>query len=165
MPWLRDHFMTEIGALADATDLDPTALLRRLRAVASSLRGGGEGGLSLLEAVQTDAQRVVLDRLTGLMSLLEGHAEYVMDGVGPQVVPSVTTIRARFDERRGGGSAIQRVLRRLLGIDLKLRQYADGSRLLNRVWESPETLPSRAEIAEPTVWLDRVLDLRPSATA
>jgi coenzyme F420 biosynthesis associated uncharacterized protein len=177
VPWLRDHFMTEIAALAEATELDPSALLDRLRAVAGSLRGNGEGGISLLEAVQTDAQRVVLDRLTGLMSLLEGHAEYVMDGVGPQVVPSVATIRTRFDERRSGGSAIQRVLRRLLGIDLKLRQYADGSRFVravvdaagrdgfNRVWESPETLPSRAEIGEPALWLGRVLDARPSATA
>ena len=133
------------------------------------MRGRDGGGLSLIEAVQTPEQRVVLDRLTALMSLLEGHAEHVMDAVGPEVVPSVATIRKRFDARRSGGSPVQRVLRRLLGIDLKLKQYADGNRFVsavvdevgqeafNRVWESPETLPTRAEVNDPPAWIARVL--------
>jgi coenzyme F420 biosynthesis associated uncharacterized protein len=169
VPWLRDHFTSEIGTLLDATDLDPAAVISRLRAAAGSLRGKHNGGLSFLEAVQTPQQRVILDRLTAVMSLLEGHAEHVMDAVGPDVVPSVATIRARFDARRSGGSPLQRVLRRLLGIDLKLKQYADGNRFVtavtkaagheafNRVWESPETLPTKVEINDPAVWMSRVL--------
>ena len=176
VPWLREHFLAEIAALADATELDPTALLSRLRSVVGSLRDREEGR-SLLEAIQTPEQRVVLDRLTGLMSLLEGHAEHVMDGVGPDVIPSVRTIRARFDDRRTGGSPVQRVLRRLLGIDLKLRQYVDGRQFVgavvdavgmegfNRVWESPDTLPSRSEIGDPAAWLDRVHGGATAATA
>jgi coenzyme F420 biosynthesis associated uncharacterized protein len=131
----------------------------------------------LLEAVQTPEQRVVLDRITALMSLLEGHAEHVMDAVGPAVVPSVATIRKRFDQRRSGGNVVHKFMRRLLGIDLKLRQYADGSRFVNavvreagqesfnRVWEEPATLPTRAEIAEPHVWMERVLGIRAAASA
>jgi uncharacterized protein (DUF2342 family) len=83
----------------------------------------------------------------------------------------VAKIRARFDARRGGGSPLQRFLRRLLGIDLKLKQYADGNRFVsavvdvagrdafNRVWESPETLPTRAEIADASAWMSRVLGI------
>jgi coenzyme F420 biosynthesis associated uncharacterized protein len=113
----------------------------------------------------------VLDRITALMSLLEGHAEHVMDAVGPEVVPSVATIRERFNARRGGGNVVHKVLRRLLGIELKLKQYADGSRFVNaivkeagqdafnRVWEGPETLPTRPEIADPDRWMERVLGM------
>jgi coenzyme F420 biosynthesis associated uncharacterized protein len=151
-------------------------MIGRLRSAMGSLRGRRGQGLSLIEAVQTPEQRVILDRLTALMSLLEGHAEHVMDGVGPDVVPSVATIRTRFDARRAGGSPIQRLLRRLLGIDLKLKQYADGNRFVsavmktagrdgfNRVWESAQTLPTRAEINDPPTWVRRVLDVSdPSA--
>jgi coenzyme F420 biosynthesis associated uncharacterized protein len=176
VPWLRDHLMSEMTALIDATELDPAAVLQRIRQAAGSLRGRGEG-VSLLEAVQTPEQRAVLDRITAVMSLLEGHAEHVMDAVGPSVVPSVSTIRRRFDQRRASGNVIHKTLRRLLGIDLKLRQYADGSRFVNavvheagqesfnRIWEAPATLPSRAEIAEPQAWMERVLGTRAAATA
>jgi coenzyme F420 biosynthesis associated uncharacterized protein len=169
VPWLRDHFTNEIAALLDATDLDPGAMIGRLRSAARSVRDRGNGSLSLIEAMQTPEQRVILDRLTAVMSLLEGHAEHVMDAVGPDVVPSVATIRARFDARRSGGSPVQRVLRRLFGVDLKLRQYADGNRFVtavintagrdafNRVWESPETLPTKVEVNDPNAWMSRVL--------
>jgi coenzyme F420 biosynthesis associated uncharacterized protein len=174
VPWLRAHMLSELAELIEATDLDPAALARRLREAASSLRDSNRG--SLIELIQTPEQRVVLDRITGAMSLLEGHAEFVMDGVGPAVVPSVETIRSRFDQRRGGTGVIDRVLRKLLGIDVKMRQYAEGRRFVstvvdtvgqpefNRVWESPETLPSRAEILHPHRWIARVLE-RPAVSA
>jgi coenzyme F420 biosynthesis associated uncharacterized protein len=179
VPWLREHVRGEIAAYLLASDLDPAALLRRLRAaigaVADAVRGRNE--LSLLEIVQTPEQRTVLDRLTGVMSLLEGHGEYVMDGVGPDVVPTVAEIRRRFDSRRHEARGAERVLRRLFGIDLKLRQYEQGARFVravvdtvgiaafNRVWTSPETLPTRAEIADPPAWVARVVGLPPAVTA
>ena len=76
----------------------------------------------------------VLDRVTAFMSLLEGHAEHVMDGVGPSVVPSVKHIRSRFDaRRRDRGNLLDRVLRRVLGMDLKALQYAEGKRFVDAV--------------------------------
>ena len=121
----------------------------------------------MLEIVQTPEQRVVLDRVTGLMSLLEGHADVVMDGVGPAVVPSVDTIRGRFEQRRHSGTPIDRAVRRLLGLDMKLRQYAEGAAFvravvaaigmdgLNRIWSEPAMLPDAAEIRDPDRWLAR----------
>ena len=163
--WLHGHVRSEIGALLKATSLDdPEALLQRLKALVRAPRGA-----SLVELLQTPEQKVVMDRVTAFMSLLEGHAEHVMDGVGPSVVPSVDHIRARFEERRRHrGNALERLLRRLLGLDLKALQYAEGSRFVaaavgavgmagfNKVWESPETLPTRAEITAPLDWVARV---------
>jgi coenzyme F420 biosynthesis associated uncharacterized protein len=168
-PWLHGHVRSLLGDYLAASDLDPMALLSRLRgalgSVVETIRGDSQ--LSLLEIVQTPEQRAVLDRVTGLMSLLEGHADVVMDGVGPSVVPSVDAIRARFEERRRSGNTIDRAVRRLLGLDLKMRQYAEGAEFvravvdavgmdgLNRVWEGPELLPDAAEIRDPQLWLTR----------
>ena len=137
------------------------------------MRGGTESeGGSLIEVVQTPAQREILDRITALMSLLEGHADYVMDGVGPKVIPSVAEIRAKFQRRRKEATWLEQVVRRLLGIDAKLRQYRDGERFVravveqtdmatfNAVWDRPENLPTKAELADPGAWVKRVVTPR-----
>ena len=166
VPWMHDHVRSEIAALLQATSLDdPTQLLQRLKGVVTELPRGG----SLVELLQTPEQKVVLDRVTAFMSLLEGHAEHVMDGVGPSVVPSVRHIRRKFDQRRKERRGLlDRVLRQVLGLDLKALQYAEGKRFVdtavrelgmagfNRVWESPATLPTRQEIREPLLWVARL---------
>jgi coenzyme F420 biosynthesis associated uncharacterized protein len=171
VPWLREHLQGEITAYVDAIDLDPMNLLRRIGQLLGAVVGTarGERPSSILDLVQSPAQRAVLDRITAVMSLLEGHAEYVMDGVGPEVVPSVADIRARFDRRRVDISPFDRVVRQLLGLDAKMRQYSEGSAFvrgvaervgvdgLNTVWRSPDTLPTRAEIADPDAWVRRVV--------
>jgi coenzyme F420 biosynthesis associated uncharacterized protein len=179
VPWLRDHIQGEIQSFLSETEMDPSTLLERLREAAQSLTGrerGTEGEEeardergSIVELVQTPAQREILGRLTAVMSLLEGHADYVMDGVGPAVVPSVTEIREKFQRRRAvGAGRVDQVLRRLLGLDAKLRQYRDGERFVravveevgmegfNRVWTSPNTLPTKAEISKPADWIARL---------
>ncbi|KQX09235.1 coenzyme F420 biosynthesis-associated protein [Streptomyces sp. Root431] len=175
VPWLRDHLQGEIQSFLAATEVDPGTVVERLRDAAQALAGGrpegeqGEPAPSLVEIVQTPEQREILGRLTAVMSLLEGHADYVMDGVGPQVVPSVAEIREKFQQRRArGASRLDLALRKLLGLDAKLRQYRDGERFVravvdqvgmdgfNRVWTSPNTLPTKSEIAAPADWIARV---------
>jgi coenzyme F420 biosynthesis associated uncharacterized protein len=176
VPWLRAHLVAEVRALAEGMDVDAAVLLRRLRgavgAVGDALRAGPDGqvdgGTSLLEAVQSPAQREVLDRITALMSLLEGHADVVMDAVGPEVIPSVVQIRERFQRRRAGAGRLDVAVRRLLGLEAKMRQYRDGARFVegvvdrvgmhgfNAVWTSPATLPTRVELSDPGAWVERV---------
>ncbi len=170
VPWLRDYVQRQMTEFLLASELDPGAILQRLRSAADAMAGavrGGDGG-SLIEAMATPAQREIMDRLTAVMTLVEGHGDYVMDAVGPQVVPSVAEIRERFNARRGSTGRIEQALRRILGIDLKMRQYAEGSRFVrtivdeagmatfNKVWTSPDTLPTKEEFAHPHDWLDRV---------
>jgi coenzyme F420 biosynthesis associated uncharacterized protein len=166
VPWLRDHLFAQITALADT--VDPGGLLEDgVKRVSEALRGSGTG--SVLDALSTPEQREILDRVTGVMSLLEGHADVVMDGVGPQVIGSVAEIRKKFDQRRKGVGVLDRFLRRMLGLDAKMAQYRDGATFVrgvvdkvgmadfNAVWERPENLPSKAEIAAPETWVSRVL--------
>ena len=175
VPWLRDHLEGEIQSFLAETEVDPMTVLERIREAAQSLSGSrpdteeDDGGRSLVEIVQTPAQREILGRLTAVMSLLEGHADFVMDGVGPDVVPTVAEIREKFQQRRAkGASRLDIALRKLLGLDAKLKQYRDGERFVravvdqvgmdgfNRVWTSPNTLPTKAEIGKPADWVARV---------
>ena len=170
VPWLRGYVQGMMTEFLLASDLDPAAIVDRLRAAAGAVAGAVRGGdgESLIEAMQTPAQRALLDKLTAVMTLVEGHGDYVMDAVGPQVVPSVAEIREKFNSRRGSAGRVEQILRRILGIDLKMKQYAEGSRFVrtvveeagmagfNKVWTSPQTLPTRAELSRPADWLARV---------
>ncbi len=170
VPWLRGYVQGMMTEFLLASDLDASAILERMRSAATAVAGAVRGGEteSLIEAMQTPAQRALLDKLTAVMTLVEGHGDYVMDAVGPRVVPSVEDIRAKFSHRRGSAGRLEQIFRRLLGIDLKMKQYEQGSRFVstvveeagmagfNKVWTSPETLPTRAELANPREWLERV---------
>jgi coenzyme F420 biosynthesis associated uncharacterized protein len=170
VPWLRGHVQGLMTEFLLASDMDPAAIADRLRAAAGAVAGAvrGSDGQTLVEAIQTPQQRELLDKLTAVMTLVEGHGDYVMDAVGPQVVPSVADIREKFSNRRGSAGRVEQVIRRMLGIDLKMKQYAEGSRFVsavvgqagmahfNKVWTSPETLPTRDELASPATWLERV---------
>ncbi|WP_414641063.1 zinc-dependent metalloprotease [Actinospica sp.] len=190
VPWLRDHLLDGLAALVAELDLEPTQLIGRLReGIRNYARPEQRGHAdvpaerveteayartrmaprSLLDLVRTPEQRAAMDRLTAVMTLLEGHATYVMDGVGPLVVPSVAEISREFARRRNTHRIRpDALLRKVLGLDAKMRQYRDGERFVravvgevgmdgfNRIWTSPNTLPTMAEIAEPAAWVRRV---------
>nr|WP_019874988.1 zinc-dependent metalloprotease [Sporichthya polymorpha] len=168
VPWLAEHMRGEIRGFLDATDVDPAAMLRQIGRAVQGLGDVARGQGSVLDLVATPDQKVALDRITAVMSLLEGHADFVMDGVGPEVIPSVAEIRSAFQRRRESATGLDALMRRLLGLEAKLKQYADGVKFVsavvdavgmagfNRVWDSPATLPTLAELHDPAAWVARV---------
>jgi coenzyme F420 biosynthesis associated uncharacterized protein len=175
VPWLRDYFAGEVRKFLSGLDETATGALNRLPDMIKAVRRRSDddttssgGPIGLVEMLQSPQQRAVFDRLIALSTLLEGHADHVMDAVGPTVVPTVATIRARFTARRRGGGMLDRILRTLLGVDAKVKQYAVGAAFtqhvvdavgmdgFNTIWTSPETLPLRAELGEPGAWVRRV---------
>jgi coenzyme F420 biosynthesis associated uncharacterized protein len=174
--WLRDYMISLIYEFLELSPTSSAQTLERFRAVLAAVLAAvrNVGGPSVMDAVQSPGQRLIFDRVTALMTLLEGHADYVMDDVGPDVVPSVALIRARFQERRGDPGGVDGMVGRVLGLDVKRRQYSEGRRFVsdvieavgqagfNRVWRGPDSLPTRAEILNPTAWTRRVAsDLLP----
>ena len=166
VPWLREHFRSLVAEFGSAVDTDPSEMLGRM---VSGLKGRSSGS-SWIETIQSPEQRAVFDRLMALMTLLEGHADHVMDAVGPSVIPSVGEIRTAFTVRRKKGRGpFDRILRSLLGMDMKMAQYIKGAAFVetvvdkvgmdgfNTIWSSPDTLPTRAETTDPESWMRRVL--------
>ena len=113
------------------------------------------------------AERETLDRVQAVMAVIEGHAEHVMDAVAPDLLPSLPRLRKALDQRRRSQSGLSRLVARLLGLDLKLKQYergkafcdavvaARGPEALHHVFSSPEALPTLAEIDDPAAWMAR----------
>ncbi|HNQ06882.1 MAG TPA: zinc-dependent metalloprotease [Tetrasphaera sp.] len=169
VPWLRAHLIERATSLAGDMTPTPSELAARLREVVGRLPDAlGSGGGGLADLFATPEQRAKIAEVTAIMSLLEGHADVVMDDVGPKVIPTVAEIRGKFTERRKGVGAADRLLRRLLGLEAKMAQYKDGAGFVrgvtdevgvdgfNAVWSSPETLPKPAEIHDPAAWVRRV---------
>lgn len=176
-PWLAGYMAETLAVVtADGGD-DVAAVAGRLAGLVRDRRGGpdagpraGPGVLEVLRAVLTEPQREALDRLLVLGTLLEGHADHVMDAVGPAIVPAVQLIRRRFDDRRHRRQPpLQRLLRALLGVDAKLSQYTRGKAFVdavvarvgmdsfNTIWTGPTALPLADEIENPQQWITRVL--------
>ena len=176
VPWLRDHMSKlmrdylrtvevrfERGAAGGLPTLpDPAQIAQEFR----------EGGLIAL--VQTREQRRMMDGIQAAMAVIEGYSEHVMDAVGERVLPAYAGLRDAMERRRRSRSYPERILQRLLGFDLKMRQYEEGKAFcdgvvdragidaLNRVWERPEQLPSLPELRDPAAWLERTA--APAAT-
>ena len=169
VPWLRPHLAGLLEELIAGMDvaLDPSRLLRLpkpddLKAVVASVRDGGIRSFAL-----GSGQSGTLDSVQATMAVIEGYAEHVMDVVGKDELATLPALRAAMDRRRASQSAPARLLGRLLGIELKLRQYEVGKRFcdavvaeegigaLNRVWSGPGSLPSLAELDRPGQWLKR----------
>lgn len=162
-PWLVEHLAARVRVLVEEQESR-----RGRRTTGPDPRGTGRPR-SLLDLLDP-RQRVVLDEVGAVMALLEGHADVTMDAVGRSVVPSVRRIRKRFEARRDGAGnrGMRRVLRSVLGMDVKLAQYRDGAAFvravrrrvgtdgLNAVWASATALPTAAEIADPPAWIRRV---------
>jgi coenzyme F420 biosynthesis associated uncharacterized protein len=170
VPWLRTYYLSLVRELVESFDVDPQVLAARLKGIIGSLRHGrdalADGGLAAVLA--TPAQRQVLGRIGGLMSLLEGHGDVTMSRAGGDLVPSAGRFARVLGERRKSAPTPTRVLQRLLGLEAKMAQYqqgekfihaieaAAGPRAVDRCWDSAEQLPTLEEIREPQLWLRRV---------
>ena len=172
-PWLRHHMLEQIDNLSGHLLGNVDSLMERASAAARSLKDRSANGEAprrgaILDLLQDPEEKAAISHLTAVMSLLEGHANVVMDGVDASLVPSVKTIRQRFNDRGKDRGVIEKFIRSLLGLDAKMRQYSDGARFVravvdvagmegfNRVWESADHLPTEPEIHDAKLWLERM---------
>jgi len=164
-PWLRSFLSGMVDQYLDTVALDPHQLMEQLRRAAEEARTGtGPGGILRL---LTPEQRAIFDRTQAMMALLEGHASYVMNQVGTEVIPTLPRLRRALQARRQVRGVEQR-LQRAIGFDQKVAQYDSGERFVrevidrigmsgfNLVWETREHLPRPGEVADPASWIARV---------
>jgi coenzyme F420 biosynthesis associated uncharacterized protein len=169
VPWLHGHVAGLVKELLKSAEIriDSPRKLRmptgdEVRRIAGALRHG-----DLISLVTNDAERATLDRVQAVMAVIEGHAEHVMDAVAPDLLPSLPKLREALDRRRKSQSAMSRLVGKLLGLDMKLRQYergkyfcdevvkARGTESLRHVFSSPEALPTLEELEQPSAWIAR----------
>ena len=168
--WMRPHFLGLVESTIDSVDADPKQLAAAARRLLEARRKGEDplatGGLMGLFA--SEAQRGTLERLSGLMSLLEGHGDVTMDRAGDGLVPSADRFGRVMRRRRESARGFTKILQRVIGLDAKIKQYEEGERfieaveaaggetLFERVWHAPDNLPSIGEIRDPQTWVERM---------
>jgi coenzyme F420 biosynthesis associated uncharacterized protein len=169
VPWLRDHLGGLLRAYLDTMDIQIKAgaagglpSMPNIHELVARFREGG-----LMALIQTRQQRELMDQLQPVMAVIEGYSEHVMDALGATLVPGYEGLRKAMDRRRRSRSAPERLLQKLLGLDLKLRQYEQGKRFcdavveatgidrLNTVWRTPADMPTPAELDDPAAWIRR----------
>ena len=185
-PYLSDSMRMVIGAVVEAaygsadgarsagggSRQERGRRPRRGRAVRLAARAGRG---RVLEGLMNVTDRAEVASLAAALTFLEGHAEVVLDDVHPNRMPSVHRLRAVLSRSRAADGGIgpgpglgSLLLHRLMGLEAKEAQYADGAAFvrsvvtrighegLNAVWADPELLPTPAELARPDVWVRRV---------
>jgi coenzyme F420 biosynthesis associated uncharacterized protein len=171
VPWLREHLGGLMRRLLETVDVtvDATAILKLpsagdLRTLVDKVRDGG-----LITLAAGPERMAIIDEMQAAMAVVEGHAEHVMDAVGAETLDSLDELRTALDKRREEKPLSVKLLEKLLGLEMKMRQYQlgkafvdavvaeGGIEALNRVWERPENLPTLAEIEDPKGWLARVV--------
>jgi coenzyme F420 biosynthesis associated uncharacterized protein len=175
VPWLHPHLAGLIRELMQSAEVRIENPRRRWRLpsreelarVGTAVRNG-----DLIGIVMNPAERETIDRVQAVMAVIEGHAEHVMDAVAPDLIPSLPRLRGALDSRRRTQSRLSRLVGRLLGLELKLKQYergkvfcdaivaSGGLGALTYVFSAPDALPTLAEIDDPEAWLARTADAR-----
>ena len=170
VPWMREHFIGLVGETLDAVDPDPDRIMKGVKKLIKERRDGDstslDGGLALLFA--SEEQRVILDQISGLMSLLEGHGDVTMGRAGGAEIPSSDRFHRVLHQRRTTATGVARIMQKLMGLDAKLAQYEQGEQFIEAIessrghdavsviWSDKSNLPSIEEIREPDTWMDRV---------
>ncbi|HEY2632758.1 MAG TPA: zinc-dependent metalloprotease [Solirubrobacteraceae bacterium] len=166
-PWLRDHLGGMLRELIDGMHVGFGRSLKlpnasALGSLAERLRDG-----EILRLGLGEDRWALVERMQTTMSLIEGHAEHVMDAVGAEVLPTLDTMRTAMNRRRRNRGWQWRIVERLMGLEMKLRQYEVGREFCDAVvaeggpsaltvaWSSPEMLPTSTELQHPSAWLSR----------
>jgi coenzyme F420 biosynthesis associated uncharacterized protein len=169
-PWVREYLNSSLRQylrlLID--DMrgrgDESTMLTIVNRFVANLRHGH----NVINALMTPQQRELMSRLQALMALAEGYSNHVMNNVGRDLLPNFFTIHERVEHRQRQRSQLEQLFLKITGLSLKMEQYRLGERFVdevvskrgitfaNRAWQSPETLPTEAEIRDADRWIGRM---------
>lgn len=160
VPWLQPHLEDLVSRAIPRDATDTAKVIERLRTALQEKR-------PLPELLLTPQQRRLLEEAQALMSVIEGHATFVMNEVGETVMDDLAGLRSQVEDAKGKMMAPERLVQKVTGLDRKRAQYgagedffraivaADGLDAMRQVFGSAETLPSPEELKDPARWTAR----------
>jgi coenzyme F420 biosynthesis associated uncharacterized protein len=173
VPWMRNYYVSLVKATMGSMEPDPKRFMEALKRALADVRAGHNPLIDagIVGLLAGNEQRAAMEKIAGLMSLLEGHGDTTMGRAGVDAIPSADRFAKVLNDRRGEVKGVARALRIALGVEAKMRQYAEGERFieaveaakgpsfLDRAWTSAEALPKLQEIRNPESWISRVAGL------
>src|SRR6266496_704265 len=162
---LRGHLLSLMDTYLGTVEIDPSWLAQGLKRAIDEVRSGRADyrGFGWIFLLMTPEQRAMVRQMQAMMSLLEGHGNFVMDEVSRGRLEGAQAFRRTLHERRSK-AGVEKAFQKAIGFDVKVRQYAQGEwfvaevvreagmEAFNRVWEKPANLPTIEEIARPQDW-------------
>jgi len=171
--WLRPHFLDLVEKSVAIAAPDPRQVMDAVGRMTTEIRAGrnpiAESGL--VGALASPDQLETIRSIQGMMSLLEGHGDVTMDRAAKDLIPSAERFAKVLRARRESVGGVARFFQQLIGLEAKMRQYAEGERFVEHVeqvggpellaiaWVGPENLPTVEEIRAPEQWVTRVRGL------
>ncbi|HET6793170.1 MAG TPA: zinc-dependent metalloprotease [Acidimicrobiales bacterium] len=116
----------------------------------------------------TDRQLAIAPELQSLIAVVEGYVDHVVDTAGRRLIASYGPLTEALRRRRVERGQGERLVERLLGVELRQEQYDRGTRFVSgvieragddglaRLWSSATTLPTPPEVDAPGLWLERI---------
>ncbi len=175
-PWVREHFNGLLERYMGFMREDAEYLrqgMEGVKVLARRIRegsdGNGEDSGTWIESFMNAEQRALFAEMQALMCVIEGYSNHVMNAVGRDLLPNYDFISRKFEERQKERSAGEQLFARLTGLNVKMEQYRQGEAFVNaiverhgreaidRLWSGPESMPSMAEIRDPSLWTERIM--------
>ncbi len=165
--WARSYLVGLVESYIDAASIDSAEIVGRMRGlndpdeVARLMQQPEE----LFPMLRSPAQNEFVERIQCFMSVAEGYSEWIVREAGLDMLDQFDKIREGINRRRAERSSAEKMLEKLLGLDLEHEQHRAGERFISKVahagqlellWKGPENLPGKIEIAEPAKWLTRL---------
>ena len=171
VPWLRDHVAGLVETYISTAEIDAARIKEAINNIKSILAQGPQGWkrVNVLTLFLTPAQQEVVAKMQSLMTVVEGHGNFVMDRVGAERIPTFSAMKEALMSNRSQTGMAERTLQKAMGLDMKYAQYQQGETFVaavadtsgiegvNLLWERPENLPTIPELTDPKAWLARVL--------
>jgi coenzyme F420 biosynthesis associated uncharacterized protein len=167
--WLRPYLTGMLDTYLATMELDPSRVLDNLRrAVEEARNSGSRPGMGIVLSMMSDEQKTLFERMQAMMSLLEGHASFVMNRLGADRVRGFDRMKRTLEQRRRNAGGLEKSFQKAIGFEQKIRQYSAGEAFvaevvdeagmsaLNLAFSGPANLPTLVEVAEPSLWLSRV---------
>lgn len=170
VPWLRKRVGDLVERYVNSVDLDPAGIRRVIGRMLRTLQAGPDAWkrATIVDIFLSPMQREIVGDMQSLMTIVEGHGNFVMDRVGAEAIPTYATMKESLTAQRQNAGSAERAFQRAIGLDMKYQQYVQGERFVaevagaagiegvNRLWDGPENLPSAAELEDSRAWMARV---------
>jgi len=166
--WLILHEMTHAWQFAAHPRLRPFMEESMKALVDTATKKGNRAVRFAAFAGVLPGQWRVMRQVQSVMSVVEGYSNLVMNELGAKLLPGFDRLEQAYRERSSGKSALEQLIWKLTGLDLKLQQYRRGEAfcravfdqhgfaVLNRVWDGPESMPTLSELGNAGAWYRRL---------
>jgi putative hydrolase len=168
-PWLRSRLQTDVEAYGRGITIDTSRIEEAIGKLDPTNPAAMQDALGsdLFAPENTPEQQRVLARLEGMLALVEGWVDAVVDAAAAPHLPAAVALRETVRRRRASGGPAEQTFAALVGLELRPRRLreavalwealtvASGAEGRDAVWAHPDLMPSTDDLDDPASFVAR----------